>query len=95
MDNLSKYLSSPETEEISVQSRYSYIDQVHMKTSNIDVEGMLKYELTRKLVDALIDKGLVEFKTINTTNPYEASVTISARVKVQPPYLNFTLSGML
>lgn len=91
MDHLSKYLSSPKPEEIVVQSRYSYVDQL----SNVDVESALKNDIARKMVDILIERNLIEFKMINTTNPYGASVTISGKIKVQPPYLEFKLSGMI
>jgi len=95
MDHLSKYLSSPKPDEIVVQSRYSYVDQLHLENSNVDIESALKNDIARKMVDILIERNLIEFKMINTTNPYEASVTISGKIKVQPPYLEFKLSGMI
>jgi hypothetical protein len=93
--DLSKYLSTPGIEEIVVHARYSYVDSLHMQTSNIDAEGMLKQDLARKIVEILMERDLIEFKTVNSTNPYEASVNVSAKIKVQPRYLKFKLDGMI
>jgi hypothetical protein len=56
---------------------------------------MVKHEATMMLLKQLIEEDLIEFKTVNISNPIENVIEVKASIMVQSPYVKFKLEGLI